>query len=173
MNEEWKNATNKSSPYINNGTVWVFDPTVRYSMPLSEDYQIIVDYVTNNPDIPDGYLDNTYPENTEFYYGANSFYKNFYLKLGKRRDYDPLGLLTGLSDEEAIENMFERINEAIGIFLEAKYPDAEAVLNGVQVYYAITYETYEENSVRNFYTVTYKCIGIGEFEYISGPELVE
>ena len=79
----------------------------------------------------------------------------------------------GLTDEEALENMFERINVAIGIFLDAKFPNAEPIQNGVEVYYAITYETYEENMVRNHFTVTYKCVGIGEFEYISGPELVE
>ncbi len=169
----WSNTSDKISTFIHNGTEWVFDPTVHYTMALAEDYQIIVDYVTNNPDIPDGYLDSDYPSTTEYYYGANSYYKNFYLKLYKRRQYDPLGLLDGLSDEEAIESMFTRINEAIGIFLEAKYPNAEPVLNGVQVNYAITYNTYEENSVRNQYTVTYKCVDIGKFEYLSGPELVE
>ena len=178
----WTNTIDKISPFIHNGTEWLFDPTIRYEMTLSEDFQIIVDYVTNNPDIPndidpeipnDGYLDDYYPETTEYYYGANSYYRNFYLKLYKRRLYDPLGLLEGLTDEEALENMFERINVAIGIFLDAKFPNAEPIQNGVEVYYAITYETYEENSVRNHFTVTYKCVGIGEFEYISGPELVE
>jgi len=169
----WQNSTDKTSPFVHSGTEWVFDPTVHYTMSTTEDYQIIVDYVTNNPDIPDGYLDASYPESTEYYYGANSHYKNFYLKLYKRRNYDPLGLLEGLSDEEASEALLLRINEAIGIFLEAKYPEAIPVLNGVQVYYAITYDTYGENSVRNQYTVTYKCINTGEFEYSSGPELVE
>jgi len=173
VESEWINRTDKISPFIHNGENWLFDPTIRYNMVLAEDFQIIVDYVTDNPDIPAGYIDDLYPETTEYYYGANSYYKNFYLKLYKRRLFDPLGLLEGLSDEEAIENMFERINEAIGIFLEAKYPDAEPIQNGVEVYYAIAYETYEENSVRNHYAVTYKCIGTGEFEYISGPDLVE
>ncbi len=169
----WSNTSDKISTFIHNGTEWVFDPTVHYAMNTAEDYQIIVDYVTNNPDIPDGYLDPTFASTTEYYYGANSYYKNFYLKLYKRRQYDPLGLLEGLSDDEATEALLLRINEAVGIFLEAKFPNAEPVLNGVQVNYAITYNTYGENSVRNKYTVTYKCIGIGQFEYLSGPELVE
>ncbi len=168
----WSNTVDKISPFINNGTEWVFDPTVHYTMNASEDYQIIIDYVANNPDLS-GYLDPTYPETAEYYYGASSYYKNFYLKLYKRRLYDPLGLLDGLSDEEATQALLERINEAIGIFLEGKYPDAEPIMNGVQVYYSITYNTYGENSVRNQYTVVYKCIGTGQFEYVSGPELVE
>jgi len=168
----WSNTTDKVSPFINNGTKWVFDPTVHYTMSTTEDYQIIVDYVANNPDIS-SYLDPVYGSNTEYYYGASSYYKNFYLKLYKRRLYDPLGLLEGLSDDEATDALLTRINEAIGIFLEGKYPEAIPVLNGVQVYYAITYDTYGENSVRNQYTVTYKCTGVGQFEYVSGPELVE
>ncbi|MCF6365435.1 MAG: hypothetical protein L3J35_04455 [Bacteroidales bacterium] len=169
----WVNSVSKISPFVHSGTEWVFDPTIRYTMALSEDYQIVIDYVANNPDIPNEYLDAYYPETAEYYYGASSYYNNFYLKLYKRRDYDPLGLLDGLSDEEASEAILLRINEAIGVFLEGKYPDAVPVLNGVQVYYAITYNTYGENSVRNQYTVTYKCINVGEFEYTSGPELVE
>ena len=169
----WSNTTDKISPFIHNGTEWIFDPTIHYTMSTSEDYQFVVDYVINNPDIPDGYLDPEYPTTTEYYYGANSHYNNFYLKLYKRREYDPLGLLTDLSDEEASTEILNRINEAVGIFLEGKYPDAEPVINGVQVNYAITYNTYGENSVRNQYTVTYKCTGIGQFEYVSGPELVE
>lgn len=169
----WLNTTDKISPFIHNGTAWIFDPTVHYSMTTTEDYQYVVDYVINNPDIPDGYLDTSFPGTTEYYYGANSYYHNFYLKLYKRRQYDPLGLLDGLSDDDASAAILERINEAVGIFLEAKYPDAEPVINGVQVNYAITYDTYGQNSVRQKYTVTYKCTDIGKFEYLSGPEPVE
>ncbi len=169
---EWSNTTDKISPFINNGTEWVFDPTVHYTMSTTEDYQIIVDYVANNPAISD-YLDPVYGDNTEYYYGASSHYKNFYLKLYKRRQYDPLNLLKGLSDDEATEALLNRINEAIGIFLEAKYPNSEPFINSVQVNYAITYNTYGENSVRNQYTVTYKCVSVGQFEYVSGPKLVE
>jgi len=84
--------------FKHNDEKWYFDPTVTMTM-MPSDYQLIVDFVAGSSEIPAGYLDEFHPENTEYYYGANSYYANFYTSLNKRRQYDPLGLLTGLSDE--------------------------------------------------------------------------
>ncbi|MCD4794571.1 MAG: hypothetical protein K8R54_15150 [Bacteroidales bacterium] len=163
-NENWVNKIQKTDQFIQNGTEWVFDPTVHYSM-VKNDYAILVEYIANHT-IYNGYLDQTYL-NTEYYYGASSYYDNFDMRIYKRQDNDPLGLLEGMSDDEIKTELTGRLKEGIGIFLELRFPDAEPVSNGVQVYYEVYYATYEPGDY--FYKMRFKCTDVGTFEYIEGP----
>ncbi len=147
-----------TSQFKHDGEKWYFDPTVTFTM-SADDYQLIVDYVTNSSEIPDGYLDASHPENTEYYYGANSYYRNFYIKLAKRRDYDPLGLLTDLSDEDALANIWERVKEGIVVMLQLKYPDAVPSIEGVEVHYFVTFKVYDGGNY--WYEIEYKCTSAG------------
>ncbi len=147
-----------TSQFKHDGEKWYFDPTIIFTM-SSDDYQLIVDYVTNSSEIPAGYLDATFGYNTEYYYGANAHYANFYLKLAKRRDYDPLGLLTGLSDEDAMANIWERVKEGIVVMLQLKFPDAVPSIEGVEVHYFITFKIY--NGGNYWYQIEYKCASAG------------
>ena len=159
-----------SSQFKHDGEKWYFDPTVIFTL-SSSDYQLIVDYVTGNPDIPNGYLDDYHPESTEYYYGANSHYANFYVSLYKRRLYDPLGLLTDLSDEDALINIWGRIKEGIVIMLQQKYPNAVPSIEGLDVYYVLTFKVYDGTD--HWYKIEYKCASAGTpptFELVSDAE---
>lgn len=162
--ETWVNKVQKTDQFIQNGTQWVFDPTVHYTM-VKSDYAVLVDYIANHP-IYNGYLDQTY-FNSEYYYGASSYYDNFDMRIYKRQDNDPLGLLEGMSDDEVKTELTNRLKEGIGIFLELRFPEAQPVSNGVQVYYEIYYATYEPDDY--FYKMRFKCTDVGTFEYIEGP----
>ncbi len=164
---DWFNIEQKSDQFINAGQGWVFDPTVKYEM-SNDDYQIIVDWVNNN-DTLNAYMSSY--GNTEYYFGASSYYGNFDMRVSKRQANDPNGYLTGLSDDEALTAIWARIPQAIQIFLEGKFPNAVPFVNGVPVYYIITFSTYEPE--RHKYSIKFLCTDTGTFEYQEGPEQVQ
>lgn len=162
--EIWTNKVPRTDQFIQNGTEWVFDPTVHHTM-VKSDYALLVDYIANHPEYS-GYLDQTY-FNTEYYYGASSYYDNFDMRLYKRQENDPLGLLTGMSDDEVRAEITNRLKEGIGVFLELRFTEAQPVSNGVQVFYEVYYATYEPGDY--YYKMRFKCTDVGIFEYIEGP----
>ncbi len=162
----WLKFLEKSDQFVHNGSKWLFDPTIKYNM-QKEDYQVIVNYIAADPQL-NVYMDPQY-DNSEFYYGASSHYGNFDMRLTKRKENDPLGFLNGLSDDEVNTELENRLPEALNIFLEDKFPDAEPVANGVDVYYEVIYSTY--NYVRFNYSARFKCVAIGKFEYVETHEI--
>jgi len=164
---QWQTKEIKKDQFIHNGTAWFFDPTVRYLM-VKTDYQIIVDYVINNPDLAI-YKDPLYTNN-EWYYGASAFYGNYDLRPSKHRTMVP-GVYDGKTDSEITAILLGRIAESVVIMLTGRFPDAQPFLNGIPVYYEVTIDTYEPN--RNKYKVKCLCTEVGKFEYVSGPTLVQ
>ncbi len=158
--DNWYGYEQKTSLFLKTDK-WVFDPTIRFEMSCS-DYQIIVDYVKNN-DTLSGYMHPQY-DNTEYYFGASSYYCNFDMRVYKRRQNDPNGYLTNLSDEEALKVIFDRLQVALKILLEAKYPDATPTVNGVPLYAEVTFATYEPE--RHKYMMKFQCVDVGKFEYV-------
>ena len=159
----WQSKEFKSDQFLHNGTQWVFDPTIRFTMTCS-DYQIIVDWVKNN-DTLSNYMHPQY-DNTEYYFGASSYYCNFDMRVYKRRENDPNGYLTNMDDDQALEELFRRLQLALQILLETKYPDAQPLVNGVQLYIEVTFQTYEPG--RYYYMMKFKCVDVGKFEYVEG-----
>ncbi|GET20452.1 hypothetical protein [Prolixibacter denitrificans] len=163
----------KTDQFINIGSKWIFDPTVKFTM-SSSDFQLIVDAVKANSDTKN--LVDSYGTG-EFYYGANSFYNNFDLRIVKRNsgefaqsEYD------GLSDEEASTLIMDRVVEGIVVMLKAKFPNAVAQVSGVDVMYVISFNSYENDGSYGKYTVTLQCTKSGpdpSFELVEGPTPVE
>ncbi len=151
----WTSIEQKTDQFFNNGQRWAFDPTVRYTLSCS-DYQIIVDWVAQNK--PE-YMNQTY-SNTEYYFGASSHYCNFDMRLDVRRQHDSLNLLSS-DDQEAMRQIWGRLVDAINIFLQTKYPNAQPQIYGVDVYYYITFQTYEPP--RKTYWIEFQCTGQGQF----------
>lgn len=148
----YKPVIEQSSQFIQNGEKWVFDPTVMFSL-VSSDYQIIVDYVNDNvdPEYVDSY------GTSESYFGASAFYGNFDIRPGYH-EFDP-------------ESWEEALKEAIGTaLLPVKFPNAVTQVEGVDVYYVATFDTYSGSD--GTYSITFQCTKSGpdpEFTYIEGP----
>lgn len=161
-NWEWVSSysfiTQTEEPYKMSTSGWVFDPTVVLTME-SDDYQIIVDYVKNDAELSE--QDNSAYDNSEYYYGASSYYNDFDMRSGKYNDkFDTW-------QDAVIEALLEA-------FLPTKYPDANAYSNGIEVYYVITFEVYTGSSA--YYTMIFsvsKDAPDPEFEVVSGPSKVE
>lgn len=132
--------------FIYSDAGWLFDPTVKFTM-SSNDYQLIVD---EDP-IPDpAYTNNAW------YYGASAYYSNFDLRLAKHVLYEP-ATFTGLTEAEAVAILYPRVQEAIIILLQKKYPTAVNEVSGVPVHYLVSYQTYNSDYTRTNYQVDYLC----------------
>ncbi len=166
---DWYLYETKSNQFIHNGTDWVFDPTVKHVMGKS-DYQLIVDWVTTNDSLS-VYLDANYPQNTEWYFGASSYYGNFDFRDYKHQGNDHFGELTGLDAEEIKEVILARIPTALNVVLETVYPDAQPFSNGVPVYYEVYFDGY--TGKYSTYMCKFLCTGVGTFEYVEGPTFIE
>jgi len=167
----WKPHQEVSNQFIKGDDQWVFDPTVRFTMG-SSDYQLIVDERDSK------YL-NSYGTG-EYYSGADSYYSNFSLVISDRVDYDP-ETFDGLSEAEATDIIWDRIvnmadepmatRGALIVMLQNKFPNAQPQKNGVDVFYEVSFDTYNNDRSRSVYTVTYQCTASGspaEFEYVEG-----
>ncbi len=163
--QQWNAMEQKHEQYIHNGQQWVFDPTVKFEMSC-DDYQIIVDWVNQNMH---DYMHPLYP-NTEYYFGASSHYCNFDMRLTTRRANDPDNLLPA-DDNEATKELWQRLDQAVNILLEAKYPDAQPTVNGVPVYYEVTFSTYEPE--RHKYMIKFLCTDVGKFTPVDQDGAIE
>jgi len=166
---EWYTNEANQDQFLHTGEKWVFDPTVAYYL-QKDDYQFLVDWIASN-DLLVGYLDVSYPDNTEQYFGASAYYGNFDMRQTTRTGNDPNGYLTGLSVEEIDAILFERTKEAVELILPYKYPNAQPFSNGVPVYYEISFDAYNGKHVD--YMFKYLCTEVGVFEYVEGPTVVE
>ncbi|MGM0375866.1 MAG: choice-of-anchor J domain-containing protein [Bacteroidota bacterium] len=171
----WENTsaiTKRTEQFVHNGNEWVFDPTVVFTM-SSDDYQLVVDYVQSNIENGASYVDSY--GTTEYYYGASSYFENFDLRLNQKEEYGVPGY-EGLSTEEAIQLSYDRMTEAVEIMLKEKYPDAQPTVNGVDVHYIVTVESYEDDLSRENYEYDFQCVSAGpdpEFELVSAPDFSE
>ncbi|GET27128.1 choice-of-anchor J domain-containing protein [Prolixibacter sp. NT017] len=163
----------KTDQFINVGSKWIFDPTVKFTM-SSADYQLVVDAVKANPDTKN--LVDSYGTG-EFYYGANSHYNNFDLRIVKRTTGDfTQSEYADLSEEDASALIMQRVAEGVAVMLKAKFPNAVAQVSGVDVMYIVTFSSYENDGSYGKYTVTFQCTKSGpdpSFELVEGPTPVE
>lgn len=142
-----------------NTNEWVFDPTVNYTMAAGaatgDDYQSIIDYVFKN--FGGDYIDVVYSgiNEAETYYGVHSYYGEFRSTIFNSK----------------FATWQDAAKEAIQVaFLPAKFPNAVAQVDGIDVNYKITFAVYDGSMVN--YTILFKCTKSGpnpEFTYVKGP----
>ena len=165
--------------FIHNGSNWVFDPAVNLVM-AKDDYQIIVDYIRDHPDLSKFYDKDR--KNAEYYYGFSAYYGNVSFALRYREpffsgktyempaDADPeLSALASTDDKVAL--MWKRTDEAMRIFLERRFPDAVPQVSGVDVFYHIQVTIYAPDggaAPSEDYLYTFRCTGSNPatFEFV-------
>lgn len=150
---EWVLITAKVTADRSGKTENVFDFTMdKY------DYQILVDDVAKNHK---EYL--TDKKDSEFYYGASTYNKNF---SAKKRDWEKYNQNVEITDEF----ISGRIQEGVKLVLKTKFKD-DAV---VGVIYNVRYRVYDNNRIPT--QMAFKCTkadGAPEFELVEGIDAVE
>ena len=129
-----------------------------YSFTLSKsDYQIIVDYVKNDPELSK--LDPSTYDDSEYYFGSSAYYTNFDIRDGNHY--------------AGFETWQEAVKKAISLaLLPAKFPNAVA---NDSVYH-ITFETYNGTQPYIAYTFNFECTKSApnpEFEYTTRTAVFE
>lgn len=150
-----------TAQFIHTTTSWLFDPTVRFTM-SSADYQLIVDEDPNQNSYGSG----------GYYYGASSYYSNFDIRLTKRKDKVPDIWTADISDEDGMALIWQYLEEGIVIMLQKKFPEATPDVDGVEVHYFITFDTFDDTYSHTIYTIEYKCTEAGskpKFELVGEP----
>ncbi len=166
-----------------NGFVW--DPSVvinllpvKNSEPATTFYQAATDWVWENVDQAelsitnkgDGYV--TSYGNNEYYTGCSAYYNNIDMRPAKALEQYSAGF-EGLTDDEIVDLMTERLKVVMGKVLSVQYPDAEPI-PGVDYTYTVNVGIYSGSSITDVtHSLVYKVVGVGEFEYVSGPTVIE
>lgn len=159
------NIETKTEQYVHNETQWIFDPSVKLEV-SNEDYTTIVEWVKANKN---AYMDPKY-DNSEYYFGASYKYNNFNHTPAKLIDADNRGDKE-FEGKEMADVMKTRMIQCFSeILLPAKYPDA-TLLNGIDTYYTVKYLVYDGGNTT--YTMKFKLVSKGTFEYIEGPDKVQ
>lgn len=168
----WKERSTRLDQYIHNGTGWFYDPTIRYTM-VAADYQIICNYVKNDP-AKCTYFNKKYG-NEEYWYGANAYYSEFDFKVADRTgtytyngfvyQKDSLGTFTGKTIEENTVTFNTRLKEGLIVFLETQYPTLQPLTStGLQAYIEIKYNVYIGYNPKPEFAAKFKVIDVGKFE---------
>ena len=154
----------ETRPYGFNGTEWNYNPSVTINLEVGKDipasatfYQAIVDWVADN-----------YPEyvtsygNNEYYFGSSAYQNNFDFRINA---WQGQGTYPGMQGEELTALMWERLPQSFPHALETLYPNA-APVDGMDVFYTINFGIYDGST--KMYTIQYKVVGQGQFEYVEG-----
>lgn len=161
---QWRVAQT-TSQFVNLGKQWIFNPTVRFTL-TADDFMILHAWVkANKPD----YISKDYSSDSEWWFCGSAHYKNFNIdggkSLGPRPDEE------GKSAEDLFKLRLERIKEGLKLILKARYADKPAQTNGIDQMYVIT-TGLRKNYTNSTVTFTYKGLGGGNFEYVSGPDAI-
>lgn len=159
---EWQVAETVSQ-FVNIGDKWIFDPTIRFTL-TADDFMTLHAWVkANKPD----YISQKYPDNEEWWFCGSAYYRNFNIdggtSVGARPDEE------GKSSEELAKMRIERIKEGLKLILKARYADKPAQTSGVDQMYVIN-TVIRQNYTNGSVSFTYKGLGGGNFEYVSGPD---
>ena len=143
-----QNWVGTSGQYLNNGTKWVFDPTLNVVMKKglnpTDDYMMMVNYVKDHQAIATpsllGYYNGTTLE-WENYYGFHGYYGEITLKPTDRINDPDYAKLTTAAEKDAY--LTQRTQEGLAVYLSLKFPDAQPQVGGIDLYCYVTVTLYD------------------------------
>lgn len=167
---------------------WAFNPSVEMVLPYSRNtdptysyFMACKDWVFNNVTLklyPDAtpatgsrpgppFID--YRDNAEFYSGCSAYYGNVDVRASTAVSNAPEGYTAydGLTDDQISELLKKRFcTETFPGALSIMHPDAD-VVEGMDVTYSFKFTAYITGGSAVEYTMVYKVVGKGQFEFVS------
>lgn len=187
---KYKSVSQKLDQCLYSGKIWVFDPTIYisqitndrtkdadgYPANMSNMFSVIVHAVKANPEITK-YISSY--KNDEYYYGASAYQGNFSFQYSVREaaPYSDPALIALTNEADKINLMFNRVNEAIIIYLKYSYPTLKPKTDdGFDQYLSVTfkvYERYPSGTNTNTYQAKFQCTGSNPvtFKFIERKKL--
>lgn len=161
----------ETNQFVFKGGAWKMDPSIELTLPVGKNkptstwfYQAVVDWVKNN--VADGadYVDSY--GTAEYYSGCSSYQGNVNINM----DYDAIkgnSHYAGMSPEEIEALMKKRFEEETGPgALSTLYPDMSPI-GDLQPTVTITFTAWCTGKVNKVYTIVFKCVEKGKFEFVS------
>lgn len=185
---KYKSVTLKTDQCLYSGKTWVFDPTIYitqitndrtkdaegYPSNMNNMFSVIVHAVKADANIAK-YISSF--KNDEYYYGASAYQGNFSFQYSVREaaPYSDPALIALTNEADKINFMFNRVNEAIIIYLKYAYPTLNPKTDaGFDQYLSVTfrvYERYASGTNTNTYKAKFQCIETGKFKFIERVKL--
>ena len=173
----------KTDQFVKTGGKWVYNPSVTIHLsPIRNEptivsyYQAAVDWVWENIDVPagatakgQGYV--TSFANDDKYGGMSAYYNNIDWRAAAartqmRQSIFPNEYPDDWTEEQVQDEMKEHLIAELGGMLTKKHPEAVPI-SGIEVIYTINVPIFTGVTVtQNNYTLQYKVVGQGEFEYV-------
>ena len=161
--------------FVKSNGAWVYDPSVVLELPAGKNqplsalyYQAMTDWVWENVDTPNGMTKGqgyvTSYGNNEYYTGASAYQGNVDWRPSAAKNQYPAEY-ESMSDADIVALLQKRFIEVMGEVLAPLNPDAKMV-DGVDVFYTINFGVYTGSS--ESWTVVYKLVADGKFEYVEG-----
>jgi len=157
--QNWVSATDQ---YINNGTQWLYDPTIYVPLvKVSGNNPYImkfIDYVrTTTPD--KFYQKGTYT-NEEHYYGFSAYYAEI-ICTGDRTTYGDAAIKAAITTDAKNALFKQRVIEAMPLFTQLNFPLLTSQVSGLQQYVVFTIISYYSSSKIGNVTIKMKCTASG------------
>jgi hypothetical protein len=159
------NWTAVSEQYINIGTSWLYDPTVKVPLvkgsPNNLYVMAFIDYIRTN--MPEKFYQKGTYINEEHYYGFSAYYPEI-ICTGDRTTYgdDSIKALAGSANDVARYAFFKkRVTQAMPLFTQLNFPLLQTDVSGIQQYVVWTIPSYYSSSKQGVYTMKMKCIKSG------------
>lgn len=145
---KWQLQAN-TDQYLRKVDGWYFDRTIRFKMGYS-DYDVIV----KADPLKDSYGTAGYT------YGASIYKSNFDLRVNTWKNYDG-ARFNGMTDDQAKAFINDQVKKGIILLLQTKYPNAQPIVGGVESYFVVTFETYNNDLSRSYPTYKFQCTAAG------------
>lgn len=145
--------------FLHNGKGWLFDPTIEFKLEASDFVTLYNDVKENHPN----YISKRYKDNEEFWYCGSSYYKNFNLDGGETQG--ERAEEKGLDKDKLVAMREKRIIEGLQLILATRYPNAPAMVDGVEQFYVI-HTVIRLNSSNEDRTFRFKGLGDNKYEYL-------
>jgi hypothetical protein len=187
-NGAWTKADRKevvTDQFVKTNGSWIWNPSMVINLgPVRNDpvimsyYQAAADWVWENIDQAelgatekgDGYVSSY--GNNEYYAGTSAYYNNIDMRAQAARNQYPAGY-EGLADDEVVALMMERLGVVMGEVLSVLHSDVQPI-EGVDGTITVKVAIYLGTNVSDVtHSIVYKVVGPGEFELVSGPDLIE
>jgi len=149
--------------YINNGQMWLYDPTLYVPLvkgaPNNLYVMAFLNYLLLHKDDavnPTPWFPKLTYVNEEHYYGFSAYYPEIICSADRTTYGD--AAIKALTTNDAKYALFaQRVKEAMPLFTQVNFPLLQSTVSGLQQYVVFTIPSYYSSSKAGLYTIKMKC----------------
>jgi len=149
--------------YINNGQMWLYDPTLYVPLVKGAPNNLYVMAFINYLILHKGDAVNPtpwYPKltyvNEEHYYGFSAYYPEL-IFTADRTTYGDAAIKALTTNDAKYALFAQRVKEAMPLFTQVNFPLLQSTVSGLQQYVVFTIPSYYSSSKAGLYTIKMKC----------------